>query len=63
MTSAIVNEWTSVSVWGYRDSPYTWNKKEHYSYLNSENDYTFLLLPKRQTAYTIQFYGSHHSNV
>ncbi|KAI9252657.1 ribonuclease P [Sporodiniella umbellata] len=61
MVSNVLSEWTSLSVWGYRDSPYTWDKKEHYSYLNSENDFTFLLIPKHKTAYTIQFYGSHHS--
>ncbi|GAA5803679.1 hypothetical protein HPULCUR_009162 [Helicostylum pulchrum] len=60
MASGVTSEWTSLSVWGYKDSPYTWNKVQHYHYLNGENDYTFLLLPKVQSAYTYQLYGSHH---
>ncbi|CAO3699372.1 unnamed protein product [Rhizopus microsporus] len=63
MVPDIINHWTSLTVYGYRDSPYTWKGKEHYAYLNSENDYTFLMMPEHQTAYTLQFYGSHHSNV
>lgn len=60
MHSGLTNEWTSLTVWGYKDSPFTWNKIQHYQYYNGENDYTFLLLPKLQSAYTYQLYGSHH---
>ncbi|KAI7892008.1 ribonuclease P [Mucor mucedo] len=60
MASGVTSEWTSLSVWGYKDSPFTWKEVQHYHALNGENDYTFLLLPKLQSAYTYQLYGSHH---
>ncbi|CAO3644236.1 unnamed protein product [Mucor hiemalis] len=60
MASGVTSEWKSLTVWGYKDSPYTWNKIQHYNYYNGENDYTFLLLPKIQSAYTYQLFGSHH---
>jgi hypothetical protein len=53
------SQWAAMSVWGYKDSPFTW-QIPHYSYLNGENDYTFLLLPRNNTCYTFQLYGSHH---
>lgn len=61
MASGVTSEWTSLTVWGYKDSPFTWNKMQHYRYFNGENDYTFLLLPKTQSAYVYQLYGSHHT--
>lgn len=62
MASGVTSEWTSLSVWGYKNSPYTWETLQHYQYFNGENDYTFLLLPSSsQKAYTYQLYGSHHT--
>jgi ribonuclease P/MRP protein subunit RPP40 len=60
MASGVTNEWTSLTCWGYKDSPFTWGQMGHYQYFNSENDYTFLLLPNQKTAYIYQLYGSHH---
>ncbi|KAI7906683.1 ribonuclease P [Cokeromyces recurvatus] len=63
MNLNITSEWVSLSCWGYKDSPFTWNNMGHYQYLNGENDYTFLLLPNKKTAYTYQLYGSHHATL
>ncbi|KAI9478799.1 MAG: ribonuclease P [Benjaminiella poitrasii] len=61
MHSSVTTEWTSLSCWGYKDSPFTWSTMGHYEYLNGENDYTFLMLPNNKTAYVYQLYGSHHT--
>ncbi|KAI8646145.1 ribonuclease P [Parasitella parasitica] len=61
MASNSTSQWTSLTCWGYRDSPFTWNKTAHYKYLNSENDYTILVLPNNKSAYVYQLYGSHHT--
>ncbi|KAF7721341.1 Ribonuclease P protein subunit p40 [Apophysomyces ossiformis] len=65
MEAQVVQSWVSFSVWGYRDSPFTWNGKQHYYFVNGENDYTFLLLPpipgrSSQRATLYQMLGSHH---
>ncbi|KAI8978420.1 ribonuclease P [Pilobolus umbonatus] len=60
MVTGIATQWTSLSVWGYKNSPFTWDKKQHYAYINGENDYTVLLMPKVNTAYCYKLYGSHH---
>ncbi|CAO3649820.1 unnamed protein product [Cunninghamella echinulata] len=64
MISNIITRWTSITVWGYRDSPFTWHNRQHYYYLNGENDYTFLLLPPHndyQPLICYKMLGSHHS--
>ncbi|KAI8973617.1 ribonuclease P 40kDa subunit-domain-containing protein [Mycotypha africana] len=60
MASGVTKEWIALTSWGFKDSPYTWDKFAHYHYYNGENDYTFLLLPNNRNAYMYQFYGSHH---
>lgn len=65
MVSNTVTKWTSLTVWGYRDSPFTWNNRQHYYYLNGENDYTFLLLPPNgdhQPLICYKMLGTHHSS-
>ncbi|KAI8333690.1 ribonuclease P 40kDa subunit-domain-containing protein [Chlamydoabsidia padenii] len=64
MIAGTVQDWASFSVWGYRDSPYTWGNKQHYYRLNGENDYTFILFPphanNQQSFASMQMYGSQH---
>jgi hypothetical protein len=63
MISGIIQDWASFSVWGYRDSPYTWGNRQHYYRLNGENDYTFLLFPphvNQQSLISMQMFGSQH---
>ncbi|CAO3607160.1 unnamed protein product [Cunninghamella blakesleeana] len=65
MVSNTITKWASLTVWGYRDSPFTWNNRQHYYYLNGENDYTFLLLPphdNRQPLICYKMLGTHHSS-
>ncbi|ORX39489.1 ribonuclease P [Piromyces finnis] len=35
--------WASIIVWGFNDSPITWNKKEHGYLMNGENDSAYLI--------------------
>ncbi|ORX91018.1 hypothetical protein K493DRAFT_409552 [Basidiobolus meristosporus CBS 931.73] len=37
--------WASVTVWGFLDSPISWQSKEHGYLLNGENHYTFIVYP------------------
>ncbi|GBG77691.1 hypothetical protein CBR_g24137 [Chara braunii] len=37
--------WCAFSVWGFADSPVSWDGAEHGYLLGGENDYTFLLFP------------------
>ncbi|ORZ22005.1 ribonuclease P 40kDa subunit-domain-containing protein [Absidia repens] len=64
MVSKMVQDWASLTVWGYRDSPYTWGKRQHYYRLNGENDYSFLLFPphstNQQSFISMQMFGSQH---
>ncbi|KAI8085193.1 ribonuclease P 40kDa subunit-domain-containing protein [Halteromyces radiatus] len=65
MITRVVPKWVSFTVWGYRDSPFTWDNRQHYYNLNGENDYTFLLFPphaSQQTFISYKMYGSHHSH-
>ncbi|KAI8367520.1 ribonuclease P 40kDa subunit-domain-containing protein [Radiomyces spectabilis] len=65
MLGHAVESWASLTVWGFRDSPFTWNDTQHYHFLNGENDYTFFLQPcenDTQKAVSYVAYGSHHSN-
>ncbi|CEP17497.1 hypothetical protein [Parasitella parasitica] len=61
MASNTAPQWASLTCWGYRNSPFTWNKTAHYEYLNSENDYTILLLPNKKTA--VSFFQSNLHNM
>ncbi|CDS07078.1 hypothetical protein LRAMOSA09601 [Lichtheimia ramosa] len=64
MESKTIERWTAVSVWGYRDSPFTWDNLQHYYHVNGENDTTFLMLPpaieKEITMISFQMYGTDH---
>lgn len=64
MESKTIERWTAVSVWGYRDSPFTWDNLQHYYHVNGENDTTFLMLPpaieKETTMISFQMYGTDH---
>ncbi|KAI9273074.1 ribonuclease P 40kDa subunit-domain-containing protein [Phascolomyces articulosus] len=62
-------KWVSLSTWGYRDSPFTWESHQHYYFTNGENDYTFVLLSPGETeggdgslvpTIGCQMYGSDH---
>ena len=59
-------KWVSLSTWGYRDSPFTWESQQHYYFTNGENDYTFILLSptatttKQVPTIACQMYGSDH---
>ncbi|KAG2221623.1 hypothetical protein INT45_005197 [Circinella minor] len=59
-------KWVSLSTWGYRDSPFTWESQQHYYFTNGENDYTFILLSpteittKQVPTISYQMYGSDH---
>ena len=59
-------KWVSLSTWGYRDSPFTWESQQHYYFTNGENDYTFILLSptatttKQVSTIGCQMYGSDH---
>ncbi|ORX85113.1 hypothetical protein BCR32DRAFT_325592 [Anaeromyces robustus] len=35
--------WASIILWGFSDSPITWNKKEHGYLMNGENDAAYLI--------------------
>ncbi|KAI8139413.1 ribonuclease P 40kDa subunit-domain-containing protein [Fennellomyces sp. T-0311] len=57
--------WASLSVWGYRDSPFTWESQQHYSFTNGENDYSFVLLAPESNDTVVatigcQMYGGDH---
>lgn len=64
MLNEVLEKWASLSVWGYRDSPFTWQDKQHYYSTNGENDYTFLLLPgtsnEQINVLSFLMYGTHH---
>lgn len=63
MADKTLPSWAALTVWGYRDSPYTWSTQEHHYFLNGENDYTFLLLPTTDKDVTLihqKMLGTHH---
>jgi len=37
--------WAILNVWGFEDSPVSWNKNEHNFFHSGENNYTFVILP------------------
>jgi hypothetical protein len=35
--------WAIINVWGFKDSPISWNKHEHGYFMNGENNYSFIV--------------------
>ncbi|CAG8500596.1 6834_t:CDS:2 [Funneliformis caledonium] len=35
--------WAIINVWGFKDSPISWNKQEHGYFMNGENNYSFII--------------------
>ncbi|RIA99709.1 ribonuclease P 40kDa subunit-domain-containing protein [Glomus cerebriforme] len=35
--------WVIINVWGFKDSPISWNKYEHGYFMNGENNYSFII--------------------
>ncbi|KAL0085893.1 ribonuclease P [Phycomyces blakesleeanus] len=66
MSVKVTENWTSLTVWGFHDSPFGWDNMQHYYFVGGENDYTLLLLPKtdeessQKMAISYKMYGSHH---
>ncbi|KAI9021662.1 ribonuclease P 40kDa subunit-domain-containing protein [Phycomyces nitens] len=66
MSAKVTESWTSLSVWGFHDSPFGWDNMQHYYFVGGENDYTLLLLPKsdeedsQKMAISYKMYGTHH---
>ena len=51
-------EWIAVSVWGFEDSPISWNGCEHGSYMWGDNHYVVILFRDSQY-WTMTSLGSH----
>ncbi|RHZ56987.1 hypothetical protein Glove_395g26 [Diversispora epigaea] len=37
--------WIVINIWGFKDSPISWNKQEHNHFMSGENNYSFLIWP------------------
>ncbi|RIB15779.1 hypothetical protein C2G38_2092505, partial [Gigaspora rosea] len=44
-SSIILFLFKSIFVWGFKDSPISWNKQKHGHFVSGENNYSFLLWP------------------